>query len=245
MLVAPRALNEPVSCRFSAFSPTRAPTRRESSPAGSIGVSRTLPAIARRGLDILRAHGFRSDCHTALSAHGQTGRRPFGCSRARRCSRVWSPASSRRWRRWPSRAAGTAARHLPGGGLRRHLLPAPLGRGRAHPRAPGRAHGRPGGAARGALFGELAMFRGETRSATAEAIEPSTAVALLAGDVQRLVQRKPGLALKLLARWPSGSAARTSACSSSRSRPSLGGWRARCSPRPWRARPRARPRRTC
>jgi CRP/FNR family cyclic AMP-dependent transcriptional regulator len=51
----------------------------------------------------------------------------------------------------------------------------------------------------GGLFGELAMFRGERRSATAEAIEPTTAVALLAGDVQRLVRRNPDLALKLLA----------------------------------------------
>jgi CRP/FNR family transcriptional regulator, cyclic AMP receptor protein len=51
----------------------------------------------------------------------------------------------------------------------------------------------------GSLFGELAMFRGETRSATAEAVEPSTAVALLAGDVQRLIRRGPDLALKLLA----------------------------------------------
>ena len=33
----------------------------------------------------------------------------------------------------------------------------------------------------GMLFGELAMFRGETRSATAEVVEPATAVALLAG----------------------------------------------------------------
>jgi CRP/FNR family cyclic AMP-dependent transcriptional regulator len=51
----------------------------------------------------------------------------------------------------------------------------------------------------GGLFGELAMFRGETRSATAEAIEDTTAVALLARDVQRLVRRNPDLALKLLA----------------------------------------------
>ena len=50
----------------------------------------------------------------------------------------------------------------------------------------------------GALFGELAMFRGETRSATAEAVEPATAVALLAGDMQRLIRRHPDLALKLL-----------------------------------------------
>src|SRR5215212_4427832 len=51
----------------------------------------------------------------------------------------------------------------------------------------------------GDLFGELAMFRGETRSATAEAIEDTAAVALLAGDVQRQVRRNPDLALKLLA----------------------------------------------
>jgi CRP/FNR family transcriptional regulator len=51
----------------------------------------------------------------------------------------------------------------------------------------------------GELFGELAMFRGETRSATAEAIEDTAAVALLARDLQRLVRRNPALALKLLA----------------------------------------------
>jgi CRP/FNR family transcriptional regulator, cyclic AMP receptor protein len=51
----------------------------------------------------------------------------------------------------------------------------------------------------GDLFGELAMFRGETRSATAEAIEDTSAVALLAADMQRLVRRNPDLALKLLA----------------------------------------------
>ena len=43
------------------------------------------------------------------------------------------------------------------------------------------------------------MFRGERRSATAEVIEPATAVALLAKDMQRLVRRNPDLALKLLA----------------------------------------------
>jgi CRP/FNR family cyclic AMP-dependent transcriptional regulator len=51
----------------------------------------------------------------------------------------------------------------------------------------------------GMLFGELAMFRGETRSATAEVVEPASAVALLASDMQRLIRRNPDLALKLLA----------------------------------------------
>jgi CRP/FNR family cyclic AMP-dependent transcriptional regulator len=50
----------------------------------------------------------------------------------------------------------------------------------------------------GGMFGELAMFRKEMRSATAEAIEPSSAVALLAPDVERLVRRNPDIALKLL-----------------------------------------------
>jgi CRP/FNR family transcriptional regulator len=51
----------------------------------------------------------------------------------------------------------------------------------------------------GMLFGELAMFRGERRSATAEVVEPASALALLASDVQRLIRRNPDLALKLLA----------------------------------------------
>jgi CRP/FNR family cyclic AMP-dependent transcriptional regulator len=51
----------------------------------------------------------------------------------------------------------------------------------------------------GGMFGELAMFRGETRSATAEAIEDTTAVALLAPDLQRLIKRNPDIASKLLA----------------------------------------------
>jgi CRP/FNR family cyclic AMP-dependent transcriptional regulator len=51
----------------------------------------------------------------------------------------------------------------------------------------------------GGMFGELAIFRGETRSATAEAIEQTTAVALLAPDVQRLIRNHPGIANKLLA----------------------------------------------
>jgi CRP/FNR family transcriptional regulator len=51
----------------------------------------------------------------------------------------------------------------------------------------------------GMLFGALAMFRGDTRSATAEVVEPASAVAFLAADMQRLIRRNPDLALKLLA----------------------------------------------
>jgi len=51
----------------------------------------------------------------------------------------------------------------------------------------------------GGMFGELAMFRGETRSATAEAIEDTSAVALLAPDLQRQIKNNPDIASKLLA----------------------------------------------
>jgi CRP/FNR family transcriptional regulator, cyclic AMP receptor protein len=51
----------------------------------------------------------------------------------------------------------------------------------------------------GDMFGELAMFRHESRSATAEAIEETSAVALLGPDMERLIRRNPDIALKLLA----------------------------------------------
>ncbi len=50
----------------------------------------------------------------------------------------------------------------------------------------------------GAVFGELAMFDGETRSATVETLEPTTTVALLSRDVQRLLRRHPQIAVKML-----------------------------------------------
>jgi CRP/FNR family transcriptional regulator len=50
----------------------------------------------------------------------------------------------------------------------------------------------------GQVFGELAMFSGETRSATLEALEATTAVALLAGDVRRTLAHHPEMAVKML-----------------------------------------------
>jgi CRP/FNR family transcriptional regulator, cyclic AMP receptor protein len=51
---------------------------------------------------------------------------------------------------------------------------------------------------RGSIFGELAMWGAETRSATVEALEDTTAVALLAADVRRLLAARPEIAVKLL-----------------------------------------------
>ena len=50
----------------------------------------------------------------------------------------------------------------------------------------------------GAFFGELAMFGEEVRSATAETLEPTAVVALLSGDVQRVMRSNPDIAFKML-----------------------------------------------
>jgi len=50
----------------------------------------------------------------------------------------------------------------------------------------------------GDIFGELAMFDDERRSATIEAIDEMEAIAILAGDVRRLLREHPDIAAKLL-----------------------------------------------
>jgi CRP/FNR family transcriptional regulator len=50
----------------------------------------------------------------------------------------------------------------------------------------------------GDIFGELAMFDDERRSATVEAIEETEAIAILAGDMRRLLREHPDIAVKLL-----------------------------------------------
>jgi CRP/FNR family transcriptional regulator len=50
----------------------------------------------------------------------------------------------------------------------------------------------------GDLFGELAIFDEEVRSATAECIVTTKVVALTAGDVQRVLMRNPDIAVKLI-----------------------------------------------
>jgi CRP-like cAMP-binding protein len=51
----------------------------------------------------------------------------------------------------------------------------------------------------GDIFGELAMFDDERRSATVETIEPTDAVAILGRDMRRLLREHPEIAVKLLA----------------------------------------------
>jgi CRP/FNR family transcriptional regulator, cyclic AMP receptor protein len=51
----------------------------------------------------------------------------------------------------------------------------------------------------GDIFGELAMFDDERRSATVEAVDDLEAVAVLGADMRRLLRRHPDIAAKLLA----------------------------------------------
>lgn len=51
----------------------------------------------------------------------------------------------------------------------------------------------------GEMFGELAMFEDERRSATAEAVEDTEAAAILGPDMRRLLRAHPDIAVKLLA----------------------------------------------
>lgn len=50
----------------------------------------------------------------------------------------------------------------------------------------------------GEIFGELAMFDDERRSATIEAIEGTEAIAILGGDMRRLLREHPDIAVKLI-----------------------------------------------
>jgi CRP/FNR family transcriptional regulator len=51
----------------------------------------------------------------------------------------------------------------------------------------------------GDIFGELAMFDNERRSATVETVEGSEVIAILGGDMRRLLREHPDIAVKLLA----------------------------------------------
>ncbi len=51
----------------------------------------------------------------------------------------------------------------------------------------------------GDIFGELAMFDAELRSATVEALEDTEAAAILGSDMRRLLRAHPDIAVKLLA----------------------------------------------
>ena len=50
----------------------------------------------------------------------------------------------------------------------------------------------------GDIFGELSMFDDESRSATVETLEPTEVIAILGGDMRRLLGEHPDIAVKLL-----------------------------------------------
>ena len=73
------------------------------------------------------------------------------------------------------------------------------GRARASASTPTAARSRSRNFGPGDIFGELAMFDDERRSATVEALEDTEAIAILGGDMRRLLREHPDIAVKLLA----------------------------------------------
>jgi len=51
----------------------------------------------------------------------------------------------------------------------------------------------------GDIFGELAMFDNERRSATVETIDPTEVIGILGGDMRRLMREHPDISVKLVA----------------------------------------------
>jgi CRP/FNR family transcriptional regulator, cyclic AMP receptor protein len=51
----------------------------------------------------------------------------------------------------------------------------------------------------GDIFGEMSMFDGERRSATVETTEGTEAIAILSGDMHRLLREHPDISVKLIA----------------------------------------------
>jgi CRP/FNR family cyclic AMP-dependent transcriptional regulator len=182
---------------------SRVPSRRDSSPADSSGVSRTRPSRARAAActsaNVTASSGATVTSRGIMSLMASVDEtvrllaatEVFGEVEPRELEEVAKVAVPRSWDRgqviFREGDVGDTCYLLRSGAI---VLTREHQDGRMVALAELRA---------GMLFGELAMFRGETRSATAEALEPTTAVALLAGDVQRLIRRNPDLALKLLA----------------------------------------------
>jgi len=80
----------------------------------------------------------------------------------------------------------------------RHLLHRPLRSRPCDTRALWRAHNHARDVWPGDIFGELALFEDERRSATIEAIEQTSVVAVLGPDMRRLMVEYPGISARLV-----------------------------------------------
>ena len=88
---------------------------------------------------------------------------------------------------------------VPRGRRQRHLLRRPRGPRARDPHATATgARSRSPTFGPGDIFGELAMFEDERRSATVEAIEPTSVVGVLGRDMRRLMSEHPEIAMRLV-----------------------------------------------
>ena len=189
----------------------------------------------------------------AAAASGRSKRRERRRTCARRPGVVDTPASdgehtgdgraarpgarsSRRWRRrtsswWPRSATRGASARARSSSARatsptRATSSAPATRARSAS-TPTAARSRSPRSGPGDIFGELAMFDDERRSATVETIDALEVLAILGPDMRRLMLRRPQLAVALAASLVAPPARRpTSGSPASPSRPCRAAWRA-------------------
>jgi cAMP-binding proteins - catabolite gene activator and regulatory subunit of cAMP-dependent protein kinases len=92
--------------------------------------------------------------------------------------------------------------------------------------------------AAGEMFGELSMFDGEGRSATVDALEDTTTLALLERDVKRVLRAHPEIAVKMLARLANRLRAANEKLARQSFQPVAGRVASRCWPRSRRGAPK-------
>ena len=148
------------------------------------------------------------------------------------------------WRRSPSRGGSRRRGRLPRGRRLGHVLRRPGGPRRAIREHPDGRQITLATSGPGDIFGELAMFDDERRSATVEATDELEALGILGGDMRRLMRRHPDIVGQARpSRSAAGCGRPTSAWPASRSRPCRAASRP-CSPssssRPSGGRGRAR-----
>ena len=172
------------------------PAARRSSPASAGSRARTLGpapprARARHGLTCGRRW------RGTMAARRRTTRRR--CSAACRCSRRWARTSWRGSRTSPCRARSAPARSSSARATTRTRATSSAAATPARSAStPTAARSRSPRSAPGDIFGELAMFDDERRSATVEAVDDLDVLGIPGVDMRALLARHADIAVKLV-----------------------------------------------
>ena len=151
-------------------------------------------------------------------------RRSWSCSRACRSSRRWRPGTSNASRNWRCRAASRPARRCSARGTGATPVTSCTRVARARCASTARRTITLATFGRGDIFGELALFEDEHRSATVETLGPMSAVAVLGPDMRRLMASTPRSRCACWSRWAGACGRPTSASRAAPSRRYRAAW---------------------